>query len=94
MGQDGRFGGLTTQPVWFRLQGMSEHPLKTYRTAEGLTQAGLAAKLGVTDVTVSRWETGARKIELDLIASISEKTGIPKSALRPDLAAMFSEAAA
>ena len=75
---------------------MSDHALKTYRLSRKLTQQELAQELGVTDVTVSRWETGARKIDLRELPSISEKTGLPKSALRPDLAAMFAapEAAA
>tara|TARA_R110000868_G_scaffold405245_2_gene684496 strand:- start:1044 stop:1268 length:225 start_codon:yes stop_codon:yes gene_type:complete len=72
---------------------LQEHPLKTYRVANGLSQEEMAAKLAVSSVSVSRWETGARKIDTDLVPSISEKTGIPKAELRPDLAALFNEAA-
>lgn len=73
---------------------MTDHPLKSYRTERNLTQDDLAKELGVSSVSVSRWETGARSIDTDLLPSISEKTGIPKSVLRPDLAALFVESAA
>ncbi len=73
---------------------LQEHPLKTYRVANGLSQEEMAVKLEVSSVSVSRWETGARKIDTDLVPAISEKTGIPKAELRPDLAALFSENAA
>lgn len=70
------------------------HPLKLYRDEKGLTQTALAKELGVTDVAVSRWETRRRKIDGKLLAVISEKTGIPKTALRPDLALLLEPGAA
>lgn len=36
------------------------HPLRTYRQKRKLRQAELAAQLGVTGMTVSRWERGVR----------------------------------
>lgn len=68
------------------------HPLRTYRTGRDLTQDALAKELGVSSITVSRWETGARKIDTDLLSEISTKTGIPKRQLRPDLAELLGEA--
>lgn len=68
---------------------MSEHPLKTYRMQRGLSQEGLGQELGVSGVAVSRWETGARKIDSDLLPSIVVKTGIPARELRPDLAELL-----
>lgn len=65
------------------------HPLKDYRTAKGLTQDALAKELGVTNITVSRWETGARKIERKLLPMVAEKTGIAPRILRPDLAELL-----
>lgn len=67
--------------------------LKNYRTSRGLTQNALAKELGVASNTVSRWEIGKRKVDGDLVPMISEKTGIPKSELRPDLAELLKEAA-
>lgn len=57
-----------------------------------MSQADLGRLLGVTRVAVHRWESGDRKIDPELVPSISEKTGIPRCALRPDLAG-FMEAA-
>jgi len=65
---------------------MSDLPLKAYRTSRGISQVALGRELGVSSVTVSRWESGARKIDAALLASISQKTGIPARDLRPDLA--------
>jgi DNA-binding transcriptional regulator YiaG len=73
---------------------MSPHPLKTFRRNHDprLSQKALAHKLKVDRVTVARWETGA-KIDQDLVPTVVRITGIPARVLRPDLAAMFSEAA-
>lgn len=60
--------------------------LKQYRLDRKMTQEALAEKLGVTSISVSRWETGERKISKDLLPKISEATGIAPTELRPDLA--------
>lgn len=65
--------------------------LKSYREMRGLTQEALAERLGVSSITVSRWETGARKINRELLTSVSEKTGIAVADLRPDLAEIFRQ---
>lgn len=41
------------------------------RKRAGLTQAAFAKKLGVTKVTVSRWETGARGLTADTLERIA-----------------------
>ncbi len=69
------------------------HPLKNFRSERGLTQEALAALLEVDPITVSRWETGARRIDGKLLQAVAEKTGIPKRELRPDLAEVMREAA-
>lgn len=71
---------------------MSAHPIAVWRKAQDLTQADLAKKLGVKRTTIARWETGARKIDQELLSSVSKKTGIPASQLRPDLAKILEPA--
>lgn len=58
-----------------------------------MSPADLARFLGKPRPTVHRWETGARKIGKDNLDVVSEKTGIPKRELRPDLAEVMREAA-
>lgn len=72
---------------------VGSHPLKTYRDERGLTQEALARELGVHSVTVSRWETGERQIDAALLPQISERTGIARRDLRPDLFALIGQAA-
>lgn len=65
--------------------------LVDYRNRNKLTQVELAKYLGVTSITVSRWEIGERKVGLRKLNGVAEKTGIPKRELRPDLADLISE---
>lgn len=69
------------------------HPLKAYREKQDprLSQGELADLLGVARETVTRWESGARKIDEQKLPVVSEKTGIPKRELRPDLAEVMRE---
>ena len=41
---------------------MDKDDLKKWRIKHSFTQTELAASLGVIQVTIARWETGARKI--------------------------------
>ena len=68
---------------------MADHPLAQFRASNGQTQEALAKELGVTGVTVSRWETGERKINGSLLQKVSAHTGIPAALLRPDLAKLL-----
>lgn len=70
---------------------VSNHPLKAYRDQRHQTQDALAKELGVSSITVSRWETGMRKIDRKKLSDISQRTGIPKRVLRPDLAEIMRE---
>jgi transcriptional regulator with XRE-family HTH domain len=65
---------------------MDTNPLKAFREAHEISQAELARLLGVSRSIAHRWETGDRKIGPNSLAAVSEKTGIPKKELRPDLA--------
>lgn len=59
---------------------LSEAPLRLFiaewRESKGLTQQVLGDRLATTDVTVSRWETGARRPDIDAQAAIAEALGI------------------
>lgn len=73
-----------------------KHPLEALRADRNrrrMKPADYARFLGELPSTVHRWETGARKIGETKLNSVSEKTGIPKRELRPDLADLVSEAA-
>ena len=69
----------------------STHPVKAYRTQEKLTQGGFADLVNVSRTTVARWESGVRKVDRELLASITAKTGIPAKELRPDLAQLLKD---
>jgi transcriptional regulator with XRE-family HTH domain len=47
-----------------------------WREKKDLTQEQLGERLGTSDVTISRWETGKRKPDLDAQAAIAEALGI------------------
>jgi len=50
--------------------------LAEWREAKGLSQEALAGRLDTTDVTISRWETGKRRPDLDALAAYAEALGI------------------
>lgn len=52
------------------------HPLKVWRSDNGLTQEAAAKILGLNTPTLSRYETGKRAPTLAKAAKLSEKTGI------------------
>lgn len=72
---------------------MAHNPLKSFRENHEppMSQAGLAKLLGKSRPTVHRWENGERKIGLESLSTVSEKTGISKRELRPDLAEKLDE---
>lgn len=70
---------------------MDIHPLRRFRESQSppINQAALAELLGVERATISRWESGERQPGPEVWALIEEKTGIPRSELRPDLFAGY-----
>jgi transcriptional regulator with XRE-family HTH domain len=48
--------------VYFIILSMTPDDLKVWRKQNGYTQADLARALGVTSLTVSRWERGDRQM--------------------------------
>jgi transcriptional regulator with XRE-family HTH domain len=61
--------------------------IKVERTAAGLTQAELGAKLNLSDRTISAWETGDRTFTWDVLPELCE-------ALDCDVLALFARATA
>lgn len=62
-----------------------EHPLKRHREGLGLSQKGLADKLGCSQSMVSHIEKGVRKADPRQAIEWEQKTGIPKGAFCPDV---------
>lgn len=58
------------------------HPLKAARQAAGLSQKGLAALVGVSQMAVSRWEAGRNMREAHLHKAAAA-LNLPVDALRP-----------
>mgnify|MGYP003651543131 CR=1 FL=1 len=50
--------------------------LAEWREKVGISQEALGGRLGVSDVTISRWETGKRRPDLDAQAAYAEALGI------------------
>lgn len=69
------------------------HPLRAFREQENLSQEALAKRLKVNRVSVTRWESGARKPNKDVLQKIWRATGIAPCDLRPDLAQLLQEPA-
>jgi transcriptional regulator with XRE-family HTH domain len=53
--------------------------IRAARAAKGWKQKHLAAQVDVEPITVSRWERGATRPDLDVIAQVAEATGKPVS---------------
>lgn len=56
--------------------------LAEWRTSRGLSQERLAERLGTSDVTISRWENGRRRPDLNAQAAIAEALDIDVFDLR------------
>lgn len=52
------------------------HPLTTFRAGKNLTQESLGEQLGVSSMTVSRWERGETLPRPKLWPKIQEATGL------------------
>jgi transcriptional regulator with XRE-family HTH domain len=63
------------------------------RAKRGLSRAALANILDVSRVAVWRWETGERLVDRKYLSKLKQELGLEPAAVRPDLAALFVEAA-
>jgi len=50
--------------------------IANYRKEKGFTQKDLAEKLGVTDKSVSKWETGVNFPDVAILETLAEELGI------------------
>ena len=50
--------------------------LRTLRREKGLTQRALAEQLGVSDRTISKWETGRGAPDVSLLSAVSDALGV------------------
>ena len=55
--------------------------LQTLRKEQGLTQEQLGEKLHVSSKTISRWETGAYMVPVDMLLALSELYGVTMNEL-------------
>lgn len=55
--------------------------LRRLRTARGLTQPALAAKLGISRSAVAMYENGSREPELSLLCAMADLYGVTLDAL-------------
>jgi transcriptional regulator with XRE-family HTH domain len=73
-----------------------EHPLTLYRNSytPPMTRVELATRLGVAPSSVTRWEAGERRPDVEMMARISSVTGISPQELRPDIAQLMQASGA
>lgn len=64
--------------------------LKELLALRGMKMIDLATAVGVDKATITRWSKS--KIPADRVSEVERATGIPASALRPDLASVFGAA--
>jgi transcriptional regulator with XRE-family HTH domain len=62
--------------------------MRDYRSFLGLTQSGLAERLGTTQTSIARWETGASPISIKTMAHVHE---IARERLQRRTAELFKE---
>lgn len=65
----------------------ADHPLRQWRTANSVSVADVAEKIGVTRTAVWRWEAGKREPNRRQRAAINKLTGIPTAELLAECAA-------
>jgi transcriptional regulator with XRE-family HTH domain len=68
---------------------MEQHRIAVERCARGMSRRQLAALLGVSHVTVWRWETQGILPELEMVGKLSKLFGVPALELVPELAALL-----
>lgn len=85
-----RVSGVEEVAAVVRLQ--SETPLGSLRVDAGLTQAQVAARIGVVDRTVSRWERGVLTLTPARVEQLAAVYGVPPSVVFAAVTASRMEA--
>lgn len=60
---------------------IKEHIIRSLRERSGYTQATLARAIGVSDMTIRRWESGQREPRASEIAKLCEVLGVSEAEL-------------
>ncbi len=60
-----------------------QHPLRQFREEQGLSQEALGERLGVTGMTIYRWETGDRLPQRSQWPAIAKLTGLDAADFMP-----------
>jgi transcriptional regulator with XRE-family HTH domain len=69
---------------------MTRHPIERARLAQGLSRRALAHALGISHVTVWRWETQGIIPEIPMLLRLAQFLGVPALELAPELSAVLS----
>lgn len=67
------------------------NPIKQLREKQGLKQLDLALLLGVSEMTLSHWERGARRPRETMILKLAEVFKIDPQALKQGLVSYLEE---
>lgn len=59
--------------------------LAVWRKKNKLLGSEVAAEIGVTQATWSRWESQSRRVPAERVADVERMTGIPRDHIRPDI---------
>lgn len=68
-----------------------ENPIKRYREKQGLKQLDLGLLLGVSEMTISHWERGARRPRDTMVLKLAEVLKVEPQTLTTELMSYIEE---
>jgi len=68
-----------------------KNPIKQHRKKQGLKQLDLGLLLGVSEMTISHWERGARRPREKMITKLAELFKVDPQALKRGLVSYLEE---